>query len=83
MDEIEDTMPTRVKTGDEGRPGNGALRRDSRPEPAKAALPSERRQIRECIPMPFQKSRIHAVDSQHDETLGVDCVTSAARAENQ
>ena len=33
--------------------------------------------------MPFQKSRIHAVDSQHDETLGVDCVTSAARAENQ
>lgn len=63
MDEIINAMLIRLETGDEGRPGGGALRRRGCAEPAKVTAIFEGAQIGQSVPMPFAKRGIHAVDA--------------------
>ena len=67
MYEIEDTMLCRRLPGNERGPGDRTLRRHGGRQAIEAALRPELPQIRQLIPMPFNKTRVHTVHTQDDQ----------------
>ena len=83
MDEIEDAVPARIAARDEGGPGYRALRRHGCSEPIETSLPAESIEVRQGGPMPFEKRRIHSIDSEYDYFRGCCPLCSVLTAQAQ
>jgi hypothetical protein len=66
MYEVEDTVLPRFQPGNEGRPGNGTLRRRGGSEMVEAATVAEPSEVRESVPVALDKAGIHAIDSEYN-----------------
>ena len=77
VNEIEDAVGTGTGAVDEVGPGDGALRRDARPQGAEAALLAELGEVGQLRPAllvggvhhVFGQARVHAVDADDDDFL--------------
>ncbi len=69
MHEIEDAMFARIEPGNECRPGDRTLWRVGCFEMGVTAALPQPRQVREVRPVPLDERRVHAVNSNDDDSF--------------